>query len=87
MGFAYLTNRTWVFASQAKGKAIIPECLSFYAGRLLTLGLEEGLLLVFATWLSWNATWVKIAGQVLVLAGNYIISKLLVFRKKKSHTN
>ena len=83
VGFAYLTNRTWVFASQARGKAIWGELFSFYAGRLVTLGLEEGLLLVFATWLSWNATGVKIAGQVVVLVGNYVISKLFIFRKKK----
>lgn len=81
VGFAYLTNRTWVFASNAQGKAILTECFSFYAGRLITLGLEEGMLLVFATLLGWNATGVKIAGQIVVLVGNYIISKLLIFRK------
>lgn len=82
VGFAYLTNRTWVFRSQAHGKAMLAELFSFYAGRLITLGLEEALLLVFATWLSWNATGVKVAGQIVVLVGNYLISKLFIFRKK-----
>ena len=81
VGFAYWTNRTWVFCSQVRGKAVWTEMATFYSGRLLTLGLEELILLVFATILAWNATLVKIAAQVMVLAGNYIISKLFVFKK------
>ena len=82
VGFAYWTNRTWVFHSEVQGKGVWKELTTFYTGRLLTLGLEEVILLVFATILHWNATVVKIAAQVLVLVGNYILSKLLIFRKK-----
>ena len=82
VGFAYLTNRKWVFCSRARGADQWKELISFYSGRLLTLGLEEVLLLVFVTWLAWNATAVKLGAQILVLIGNYVISKLLVFRKK-----
>ena len=82
VGFAFVTNRTWVFRSQAKGKAVWGELGAFYAGRLLTLGLEEVILLVGITFLSFPALPVKIAAQILVLVGNYIISKLLIFRKK-----
>ena len=82
VGFAYLTNRTWVFHSEAKGKAIFKELGAFYGGRLLTLGLEEGILLVGITLLAFPALPVKILAQVLVLVGNYVISKLLIFRKK-----
>lgn len=82
VGFAYWTNRTWVFCSKVRGKDVWREMLTFYTGRLLTLGLEEGMLLVFVTVLSWNAAMIKIAAQIVVLVGNYIISKLLIFRKK-----
>ena len=82
VGFAYWTNRTWVFASRVKGKDIWKEMGTFYTGRLATLGLEEGILLVFVTLLGWNAVVIKIAAQVLVLVGNYIISKLFIFRRK-----
>ena len=82
VGFAFVTNRKWVFASKAKGAAIWAEVCAFYGGRLLTLGLEEGFLLIFATWLQFNSTAVKLIAQVAVLVGNYIISKFLVFRKK-----
>lgn len=83
VGFAYVTNRRWVFRSNAKGKALWTEICSFYSGRLLTLGFEEGFLLVFATWLSVNSTAVKLIAQVAVLIGNYILSKYLIFAKNK----
>ena len=81
VGFAYWTNRTWVFRSQVRGRGVWKEMLTFYSGRLLTLGLEELILLVFATVLAWNATLVKIAAQIAVLVGNYVISKFLIFKK------
>ncbi len=81
VSFAYVTNRRWVFASRVKGTAVGREMLSFYSGRLLTLGLEEALLLVFVTWLQFDSTVIKIIAQVAVLIGNYLISKLIIFRK------
>lgn len=83
VGFAYATNRKWVFQSCAQGKAMGKEVLAFYSGRLVTLGIEEGLLLVFVTWLAWNSTAVKIAAQVAVLVGNFLISKFIIFPKKE----
>lgn len=82
VNFAYLTNRTWVFSSRATGKAMLAEWLSFCSGRLVTLGLEELMLLVLVTWLSFPGTPVKLAAQAVVLVGNYLISKLIVFKKK-----
>ena len=82
VGFAYITNRKWVFHSQAKGKALGKELVSFYAGRLMTLGLEEAFLLVLVTWLAFPSTAVKLVAQVSVLVGNYILSKLWIFHKK-----
>lgn len=82
VAFAYATNRKWVFCSRTRGKAFRRELVSFYSGRLITLALEEVMLLVFVTWLSFNSMLVKIAAQVAVLIGNYVISKWLVFRKK-----
>lgn len=80
--FAYVTNRIWVFSSRTTGTAALRELLSFFGGRVFTLGVEELLLLVFVQWLQLNSTWVKIAAQVIVLVLNYVISKILVFRKK-----
>lgn len=82
VSFAYVTNRIWVFASKAKGVQIIKEMVAFFAGRLLTLGLEEALLLVFVTWLAFDSTLIKVLAQIVVLVLNYVISKVLVFRSK-----
>ena len=63
-------------------KSFFRLMLSFYAGRLLTLGVEELLLFVFITWLGFNSMAVKIVAQIVVIVLNYVISKLLVFRNK-----
>lgn len=79
---AYATNRTWVFGSKAKGVDFWKEMASFFSGRVLTLVMEEAILLVFVTWLGFPGIWVKVAAQIAVLVGNYFISKVIVFRKK-----
>ncbi len=84
---AYLTNRTWVFSATAKGvRAISLEVLSFYGSRVATLLLEEGILFLFVTLLALPAMPVKIAASVLVVILNYVLSKLMVFRKGASRT-
>ena len=81
--FAYFTNAKWVFEAQPESRCEwLRQFVSFYAGRLATLGVEEAIIAVFATWLGFNSFWVKLAAQVVVVILNYVISKLLVFRKK-----
>ncbi len=82
VAFAYATNRIWVFCSKTQGRAFIKELLSFFAGRLLTLALEEAMLFVLVTCLSYNSTAVKLIAQIVVLVSNFFLSKLLIFRKK-----
>lgn len=81
VSFAYVTNRVWVFRSRVRGKAVWKEILSFFSGRLITLGLEEAMLLIFVTWLQFNGTAIKVIAQIAVLIGNYLISKWITFRK------
>ncbi len=84
VAFAYVTNRTWVFRDKAREPlGILREAASFTLGRLATLGLEEGLLWLGITALGFPDLPVKIAAQVLVIVANYVISKLLVFRRRK----
>ena len=82
VAFAYVTNRTWVFRDKARGaKGILREAASFTAGRLATLGLEELILWLGISVLGVSDLVVKILAQVLVIVGNYLISKFLVFKK------
>lgn len=82
--FAYITNRIWVFES--KSKEIPKEIIKFFTARLATLGLEMLIMFVFVTALGLNSDiWVIIwtlVSQVLIIIGNYIFSKLLVFNNK-----
>lgn len=81
---AYVTNRTWVFANRATGsRAIALEIVSFYLSRVATFLIEEGILLVFVTWLKLPPMLVKIVASVVVIILNYVFSKIFVFRKKK----
>ena len=80
--FAFLTNKTWVFQSGGLEKGFLSLMLYFYAGRLVTLGVEELLLLVFITWLGFNSMAVKYSELIVAIMMNYVISKLLGFRDK-----
>ncbi len=83
VAFAYVTNRTWVFAYRAETPAgVIREAFTFFSGRLTTLGLEELLLAVGIYALGWSSLLVKAIAQVAVVVSNYFISKLIVFRKR-----
>ena len=81
--FAYVTNRLFVFQSKAKGfKMIFLEMCSFFGCRALTT-LND----IFIYWLGYNVLGipdiiVKCVGQVIIIILNYILSKLVVFRKR-----
>lgn len=81
--FAYVTNRTWVFSTKARDTyGVIRECLSFFSGRLVTLALEELVLWIGIDILMINSMIVKVVAQIMVIIGNYVISKWLVFHKE-----
>ena len=83
VAFAYVTNRTWVFADKAHDpKGILREAASFTAGRLATLGMEELVLWLGIEVLHIHDIAVKVVAQILVIVGNYVISKWVVFRKR-----
>ena len=82
--FAYFTNRKYVFNSNNKN--IFKELISFITGRLLTLLIEMFVMWFFVTLLKLNSDLQVIiftlVAQVLVIVGNYIFSKLFVFKKE-----
>lgn len=81
--FAFFTNRRWVFASHAKGiKAFFLQLGSFTFGRTITLAIEEWMLYFFVGVLEWPNMTVKFCSQFIVIALNYVVSKLIVFRKR-----
>ena len=78
--FAYITNRKWVFASEATTiLAIIKEIGAFFGGRFLTYVMEDVILFGFVVLLKMNKMGVKVVATVIVMILNYIISKWFVF--------
>ena len=81
--FAYFTNRKWVFETKAKGKAQLKEFVLFIAGRLFSLGVEEFGLWLLVSVLKGNPNVAKLIMQVVVVVLNYVLSKLIIFKKEK----
>ena len=80
--FAFFTNRVWVFRSVTN--TVIEfwdEMVLFLGGRLVTLILEEIILYICISRLHFPNVVVKIIAQIIVIALNYIISKIYVFKK------
>ena len=74
-------NRKWVF--QSKNPNILAEAGGFVASRLATLGMDWAVTQLLGTVLGINVYVTWLIKSVLVFLGNYILSKLFVFRKKK----
>ena len=80
--FAYITNRKYVFNS--KDKNIIKEMTKFYTSRITTLILDMAFMFIFVTKLNFSDKIIKLIVQVIITILNYILSKLLVFKKRES---
>lgn len=79
--FAFFTNRIWVFAAPTKNvREFISQLVRFFGGRLLTLGIEEVILMLFVTMMGLNSMMIKVIAQVIVIVLNYVISKLVIFK-------
>ena len=83
VSFAYITNRKWVFISNAnRAFEITKETLLFYVARIATGIFEVGAMWLFAEVLRLYDIAVKVALIVLITIGNYILNKFVVFRIK-----
>ncbi len=92
--FAFFTNKKWVF-TDARPDPLWRQLTVFAASRLVTLGLD--VVITYLGVLAFAALWpngltilitmspeflAKIAASVVVVIGNYVLSKLFVFKKK-----
>lgn len=77
--FAYFTNRKYVFESKNKKK--MQEATKFVSSRITTLLLDMFIMWLSVTVIGFNDKIIKIISQILIIIGNYILSKLFVFNK------
>ena len=81
--FAYITNKLYVFNSKVNTKIeLLKEILYFYGCRLLTLVIDEAIMIVTVDKFGWNALLMKIIANIIVIILNFVFSKILIFKKK-----
>ena len=80
---AFVTNKLFVFESKSFDPHVLwKELASFLVARVLSLILDNGIMLVFVDMLGLNAMLMKIIANILVLIFNFAASKLFIFKKK-----
>jgi len=79
--FAYITNRIFVFKSKAQGKEKIKEIYNFIAARVFSLLVDMSLMFVLFSLMHINDIVCKMIVQIVVIIMNYVLSKLIVFKK------
>jgi putative flippase GtrA len=82
--FAYVTNKLIVFRSHCSSIGeLAAECARFIGARLATMVIEVGGVYVLYNIIHQDELIAKLETQVLVVIGNYFISRFLVFRDRK----
>ena len=84
--FAYIANKKAVFHTKTEDALdTAREAGSFFLMRLISYGVEAGLLELLVKGLSVDELLAKIPVMVIIVILNYVFSKLYIFRKPKAH--
>ena len=80
--FAFAVNKKYVFMSKTETKKQLwHELYTFYGARFVSYFLELGIMWLTTVRLKWNYVLWAFLVQFVILAINYLFSKLVVFRK------
>lgn len=80
--FAYITNKIYVFQQKTSDmRSLLRELTAFFSVRLLSLGIDLGMMILLVSQFHTNETLAKILDNVVIVVVNYIASKWLVFKK------
>lgn len=84
VAFAYITNKLFVFESKSFQKdVLLHEIPSFVGSRVATL-IGGNIIVYVATIFGIPFSFSKIASSGFAIVGNYVLSKLFVFKNEKS---
>ncbi|MBQ8815068.1 MAG: GtrA family protein [Lachnospiraceae bacterium] len=82
VAFAFVTNKFFVFESKStQFSVLMRELITFVGGRLFSGVITALLLAALVEGLSCPEMVAKLITEVFVIISNYLISKLLIFRK------
>jgi putative flippase GtrA len=83
--FSYIVNRRYVFEEKAFGRRNIAiEYGKFTATRIFSVIIDVAFMWFFVEIIKLDDGIVKLINGVIIAVLNYILTKLLVFRKKKT---
>ncbi len=81
--FAFITNKLYVFKSKSFESTLLwRELVTFLVARLLSLGVDDLGIWLLVGILHVNEWVSKILMNVIVVIINYVLSKLIIFKKK-----
>ena len=82
--FAFITNKLFVFDSRnTDRKTVMKETISFLIARVISLGIDTGLLHLMIDFMKIHEVIAKVISNIVVIIVNYIFSKLFIFKKEK----
>ena len=82
VAFGYATNKAFVFKTHCRSMAeLAREAGSFFAMRLVSLGMETVLMFVTVTLIGLPDLVMKLLVNILVIILNYVFSKVFIFKK------
>lgn len=79
--FAYITNKIFVFKSKTiNKKSLFKEMYQFFKYRLLSLGVDLGIMFILVDIIYFDDVLAKLLVQFVIIVINYVFSKLFVFK-------
>ncbi len=82
--FAFVTNKLFVFDSKSLAAALVlKEFVLFLGARLFSGALDMGIMYLFVDILRFNDMVIKVLSNIIVIVVNYVLSKLIIFKKKQ----
>ena len=82
VAFGYAANKAFVFHTHCDSVlSLLREAGSFFAMRLVSLGMETVLMYLTVTVLGLNDLVMKLIVNIVVIILNYVFSKLFIFKK------
>jgi putative flippase GtrA len=80
--FAFITNKIYVFKSKGSMQSMAKELTSFIFFRVLSLGLDLGLMIILVSTMKLDDLFSKIGVNIAIVIVNYALSKFVIFTKK-----
>ena len=81
VAFAYVANRRYVFHSRSRSRIL--EAGRFALSRAATLLMDMAIMYLLVTLAGGSDKIAKLVSQAAVMVGNYVFSKLFVFRRSR----